>query len=321
MSIEYTPLQIATIPAQKGITFDLYIFFKEQYLKYVEKDTSLAADKLTKLKVQKIARFYIKKEDEPSYQAFLDDLLTSAIRDEKTDVEKKIDLVEGAAATGVEAMGKEPSSIASYKITQKAAKSLREVIESNPQALKKIYGRVGNELTDVIRHAMNVCALSTKLGKAVGLKEEELDDLGTAALVHDIGIAKLKGEDKMMFAKPRKAFTPQDWQVYKFHADDSVKMLSDKPYVNESIIDLVRHHEENLKGEGPKKKSKLSVSEQVLSLVNCYDKKIVAQKLTAKEAVKELQIEEMGKYDLKMIQTFIKMLEKEGLIEIKKKSA
>jgi len=313
--MNYVPLQIATILPEKELTFDLYIHFKDQYLQYASSGTSISGEKLDKLQVQQIAKFYIPASQEPNYEAFLDAIINEAVGSDETPLENKLDLIEGAAATGIEGMEQESSSVASYKITQKAAKGLREIIGNNPNALKKIYGKVSNELTDLIRHNYNVCALSTKLGEQLGLTDEELDDLGTAALLHDLGITRLQGDDKLLFMKPKKNFTPADYRIYKFHVEDSVKLLADKPYVNENVIELVRNHEENMGGTGPQKKKKLTKSEEILSLVNNYDKRVISQKVHAKQAAKELQIEEVGNYQLKTIQALIKVLQAEGLFE------
>ena len=51
--MDFTPLRISTIKPGKEITFDLYIFFKEQFLKYLENGKALNEDLLLKLKKQK----------------------------------------------------------------------------------------------------------------------------------------------------------------------------------------------------------------------------------------------------------------------------
>ena len=315
MEKNFIPLQIATIVPEKEITFDLFIYFKETYLCYLEKGHSLHPEKLDKLRTQKIARFYIKDEDERNYQKFLDALLKEALEDTKRPADEKMNLVESAAATGIECLSNDPKNSASYQITEKAAKSLRQLIEENPVLLKKIYTNMGENISEVIKHSLNVCALSTRLGKQLGLTEKELDDLGTAALVHDIGLSKLSKEDKVLFQKPKKVFTPGQKGVYKFHTKDGRAMLADKPWSNPAVLDLVEAHEENLAGEGPMKKSKLTPSEAILSLVNNYDKRVITQKIPPKQAMKELQIDEVGKYDLNHMKALNQMLKEDGLFE------
>ena len=55
----YTPLRINTVKPERELTFELYIFFKENYLCYVKKGEQLDAPKHQKLRKQKIAKFFI----------------------------------------------------------------------------------------------------------------------------------------------------------------------------------------------------------------------------------------------------------------------
>jgi hypothetical protein len=94
-------------------------------------------------------------------------------------------------------------------------------------------------------------------------------------------------------------------------------MLSDKPYVNPRVIELVRAHEENNSGDGPLKKKKLDQMEAILSLCNNYDKRVSEPKSSPRTAIKDLQVEEVGNYDLELIKSFIEMLKAEGLFDKK----
>lgn len=312
---QYTPLQIATILPGRTLQFDLYIFFKEQYIVYADRNAKIDQEKLSKLKSQKIARFYITRDDEANYQQFLNEILSEAENDPLLDIDKKADLVEGAVGTAIEAMGQDPASEASFNMTKRAAKSLFTVVQSNPDFLKKVYGRPKGPLSNVIKHSLNVCALATKFASENGFSELEIDDLGTAALIHDIGLTKLDKDSKNLFMKPSKAFTPDDKRIYNIHVADAEKLLEEKSYVTKSVLDLVVNHEENLTGSGPKKLKKLAPLQGLLNLVNCYDKKVMTQKISPKAAMKEFQIDEVGNYDLKMINKFKKFLKAQGLFD------
>jgi HD-GYP domain-containing protein (c-di-GMP phosphodiesterase class II) len=311
----YTPLRISTVKPDRELTFELFIFFKDNYLKYAEKGGSLDQEKYTKLKKQKIAKFYIDESDEMNYQQFLDLLLEETMNSSTATVDEKVNLVEGACDTAVEKMQKDPGSEVAYNMTKKAAKNLRSVIEKNPEALKKIFGRKADEADMVIKHSLNVSALSVKLGKVCKLDDDEIDDLATAALIHDVGITQMPKEDRELFKKPRRAMTPDDRRLYAFHVKESLEMLKSKSYVNKRIMEFVENHEEVRSGDGPQKKTKLSTGEEILSLINCYDKLCITRKLEPKEALKELNIEELGNYDLDLINKFKAVLKEEGLLD------
>lgn len=315
MSPTYCPIRIRTVKPNCELTFDLFIFYKEHYLLYVEKGQAIDDEKFDKLKAQKVAKFYIPVEQEGHYQTFLDRLLAQVINDPQTPVEEKVNIAEAAGETALENMQRDPESERSYQATQKAVKSLRQVIFENPSALKKIFGKKAAKDDEIIRHSMNVAVLSVKFAQTLKCSEAEIDDLGTAALLHDIGLTKLKDEERSLFKKPRKNFTPDDRRLYGMHTKDSVKLMMDKPYVTKGVQELIINHEEVLSGNGPQKKSKLSQSEQILSMVNSYDKKIITEDITPAQALKAMMIDDLGNYDLGMLEKFKKFLKEEGILE------
>ncbi|MCB9063120.1 MAG: HD domain-containing protein [Halobacteriovoraceae bacterium] len=312
--MDFTPLRISTIKPGKEITFDLYIFFKEQFLKYLDNGKALNEDLLGKLKKQKVARFYITDKDESNYQKFLDAILAEAVASADMPTEEKVNIVEGAASTAVERMQKDPGNKSAYNMTENAARSLRQVVSKNPDALKQIYGKEAEKGDMIIKHSLNVSALSTKLGEKMGLSDEVLDDLATAALIHDIGIISLGDEMVECFFKPLSELPNETKIKYRTHPNVSAEVLASKPYVNKRISDLIMNHEEVISGKGPNKKNSLTPEEEILSLVNSYDKRMIEKGLTSKEAIKEVTIDEVGNYDLGLINKFKEVLKTEGLI-------
>lgn len=313
--MDFTPLRITTVKPQRSLTFDLYIFFKEQYLCYAKRGTTLSEDKYQKLKIQKIAKFFITESDEGNYQKFLDDLLSETLSNPNVNVEEKVVMVEGAASSAVERMQKNPGSESAYRATENAAKSLRDVIKNNPDALKKIFGKKVEKNEDIIKHSLNVCALSVKIAENCRCSEEDMDDLGTAALIHDIAIPQLSKNDLPLFYKPKKLLTNDDKRVYFLHCKDALALLQEKPYVNKNILELVANHEETLSGSGPNKKKKLTKLEEILSMVNNYDKRLITNKTTPMQTLKDMMIDEIGNYSLEMLNELKKVLQTEGLLQ------
>ena len=211
--MDFTPLRITTVKPERSLTFDLYIFFKEQYLCYAKKGSKLSQDKYNKLKDQQIAKFFITEEDEVNYQTYLDSLLMETIANANIHVNEKVSMVEGAASSAVERMQNNPANESAYRMTETAAKGLREVIKNNPEALKKIFGKKVEKNDDLIKHSLNVCALAVKIAENCRCSDAELDDLGTAALIHDIALPQLNKNDLQLFYKPKKLLTNDDKRV------------------------------------------------------------------------------------------------------------
>jgi HD-GYP domain-containing protein (c-di-GMP phosphodiesterase class II) len=318
--MDFTPLRISTVKPQRELNFDLYIYFKDQYLCYSKRGETLTEEKYQKLKQQKIAKFFITEDDEINYQNFLDKLLSDSLSNPDVNIEAKMNIVEGAATSAIERMQQDPASESAFKMTNSAAKSLRQMIKNNPETLKKIFGKKADKNEEIIKHSLNVCVLSVRLGEILKCSEQDLDDLACAALIHDVSLANMSEESRSLFFKQKKEYNIDDKKNYYLHCKNAVTMLQEKPYVNKTILDLIANHEEALSGSGPNKKRKLTKLEEILSLVNNYDKRTLTEKTTPAETLKDMMIDELGNYDLDLLNEFKKVLHAEGLLELENNS-
>lgn len=307
----YTPVRISTLRPNKQIPFGLFIYFQEKYLEYIKSGGSFDDEKYNKLKKQKISKFYIDAENESKYQKYLDELLTIALSDDNVDLDTKVDMVEGSAQTAINRMQDDPGSEVSYNLTKVAAKGLSKVILDNPEALRKIFDHKGDESELLIKHSLNVAALSIKLAKASECNEEEIENVATAGLMHDVGITLLPAEQQTLFKKNKKELSSEETVAFWEHCKGSLKILRDKDYINPDILSLVENHEELLSGKGPNKKTELTKLEEILSMVNAYDKRVTILGMDSKDAIKDLMMTELGNYNLTMIQTFQKVIKDE----------
>lgn len=309
----YTPVRITTIKANREVTFPVYIHFKDTYLEYVKAGQAIEKEKYKKLRRQKITKFFILDKDEGTYQQFLDSFLEETLNSADASVEEKSELVTGQSETAIDRLKDDPGNQTSFDMTRKAAKNLQKLIFENPESLNNVFGAEG-ETGPIVQHCINVAALSIKFAKAQNVSEEDIDFLSTAALMHDIGVLQMEEDRKELFYKPKSELTPDEKKKYYEHCKGVVQLLSERPYINNQIIELIESHEENLQGSGPLKKGKLTKPQEILSLVNAYDKKIITRKMTPDEAIKEMMIDELGNYNLDLLTKFQSFLKTAGVI-------
>jgi HD-GYP domain-containing protein (c-di-GMP phosphodiesterase class II) len=125
-----------------------------------------------------------------------------------------------------------------------------------------------------------------------------------------------KNEQEILFRRPMSKFSQDDKRIYQEHVNHSVRLVSNKPFVNQKIVNLISKHEERLGGAGyPKKETKLELLEQVLGFANNFDKRTTILGQTVQQAYKEIQMEEMGNYDLKLFQKLRELLMADNLFQ------
>lgn len=119
-------------------------------------------------------------------------------------------------------------------------------------------------------HPVNVMVICLLLGRALGLSSTELQDLGVAALVHDMGKRALPAH----MAELSGAMTPEEKQRYESHVGESVACAT-RMGLPESVLLAIAQHHEMIDGSGFPLclvGEDLGRAGQILALVNRYDR-------------------------------------------------
>jgi putative nucleotidyltransferase with HDIG domain len=96
-------------------------------------------------------------------------------------------------------------------------------------------------------HSLRVQGLAERIGREAGLTGREVEELGIAALLHDIGKIEVVYEEILM--KPG-SLSVQEREVIQSHVTRGVEILSSLSSLSESVIEGVRHHHEAFDGSG-----------------------------------------------------------------------
>jgi HD-GYP domain-containing protein (c-di-GMP phosphodiesterase class II) len=159
-------------------------------------------------------------------------------------------------------------------------------------------------------HAMNVAVISLLMGRVFGLGEDEMLDLGTGALMHDVG--KLDLPERVRQLDER--MCREDVALYRDHVAHGVahgRRMGMRPG---AMLVLAQHHE-NADGSGfplRVKSDRMSIASRIVALVNRYDKLCnspsLAQAYTPHEALSMLFAQAQSKFDTSMLNSFIRMM-------------
>jgi putative nucleotidyltransferase with HDIG domain len=119
-------------------------------------------------------------------------------------------------------------------------------------------------------HSVNVSVLAISLGKRLGLSEHDLNALGLAGLLHDIGKMQIP---EQILNKPGK-LTEAEFNVMKQHAYRGYVYLKSTRSVSEEILQAVRHHHEKSDGSGYPdglREAKIPKFAKIISVADVYD--------------------------------------------------
>jgi hypothetical protein len=95
-------------------------------------------------------------------------------------------------------------------------------------------------------HSRRVQQYSTIIARAIGLSEKQIDEIGRAALLHDVG--KIYEKYASVLSKQDK-LTPEEWAIIQEHPADGANLVSTMTKLRD-IVPAIRHHHENWDGTG-----------------------------------------------------------------------
>lgn len=146
---------------------------------------------------------------------------------------------------------------------------LVESIMRNPDA-QMCFTQLKNRDEYTAQHSVNVCVLALAFGRHLGLAPDDLNLLGTGALLHDIGKLKTPLE---VLNKPGR-LTDAEFEIMRQHPVHGRELLERIPGIPPEVIDVAFSHHERLQGHGyPRglQHDEISVWSRMVAIVDVYD--------------------------------------------------
>lgn len=159
-------------------------------------------------------------------------------------------------------------------------------------------------------HPVNVTVVSLLLGKAMGLSQAELIDLGMAAFLHDVGKAQLP--DRVRWLEEN--FSTAEYKLYQEHVAKSVQVGKAMELSKGALLAIAQHHELT-DGSGFPTRAKgesMTVAARILALVNRYDNLCnpsrPAAAMTPHESLSLIFAQLKTRFDTAALSAFIRMM-------------
>jgi len=163
-------------------------------------------------------------------------------------------------------------------------------------------------------HSHRVSKLCESMGRALGLHEDEIKELKTVGLLHDIG--KIAISENILNKKGK--LTNEEWEEIKRHPEIGYRILSTVNDMSEMAEYVLIHHEKwngtgypkGLKGE------QILLKSRIISIADAYDAMISERAyrnaLSEEAAIEQLKINAGIQFDPELVKVFIeKVLNKQ----------
>lgn len=159
-------------------------------------------------------------------------------------------------------------------------------------------------------HALNVAVISLLMGRVFGFSPAEMQDMGVGALLHDIG--KLELPERARHDDDRCG--PSEHALYREHVAHGVNAGRRMGLEPGALLVIAQHHEMADASGFPQRLNldRMSGAARIVALVNRYDNlcnpRNPALALTPHEALQTLFAQSKSKFDITMLNAFIRMM-------------
>ena len=163
-------------------------------------------------------------------------------------------------------------------------------------------------------HSERVSIYAEQIAMEVLMDEEEIKNIKLAGLLHDIG--KIATYDYLL-DKP-KGLTNEEYEIVKKHPVQGVNILKEIKQLKE-IVPLIKYHHERLDGNGYPDKlkgSQIPLGARILHVADSFDSMTSDRPYRPAPgiefALSELQNNRGSQFDERVVNAFIKVLEKQN---------
>lgn len=157
-------------------------------------------------------------------------------------------------------------------------------------------------------HCVNVCILSLITGMCLGYDRKKLIDLGTGAILHDIGKTLIPLQ---ILNKPSR-LEPTEYEEIKKHTVYGYEILKNVLNKKDTILDIVLSHHERFDGKGyPNGLVGEEIHEysRIVAVADVYDaltsNRVYRRKAQNQEAIEYLYTMKHSQFDEKIVDLFV----------------
>lgn len=296
--MSYVSVRTSTIRPGAKLLFDVYVLYKDNYVKYREVQQLFEEKTFDRFKLKKIKKLFIPAAQEPAYLKYLDEALDQ-LQAKDTAVESRAELAQDTLRQESDNIGKTLESEEAYRDSESRIHKVVDFMLNEPTALAGMLSSAGLSVDDSA-HGSTVSSLSLALGTfSKFVNREELTDLAVAGLLHDGALKELGFDAKTELANLGK----EDKVKFKKHPAMAAEKVAGKKFITARVLRIIQDHEEFGEGLGfPEKKrfAKLQVDSQIFNICDALDHFCIKQGKTAAECIDAFVAEKGEQYDLEL---------------------
>jgi putative nucleotidyltransferase with HDIG domain len=311
---KYKRIDKRLITEGSQIDFNLFLTNETKNAMTIFLQSDSSVDGNTKVKLREIEMLYISEDEEERYQAYIDKHLQRIAQNSDIPTKQKARLVYAKAVESIDAMFNNPESLKNVENTQPVVNSFIDIILNDTSAVESLMQITAHDYY-THTHSINVSIYTLSLGSFLGIKGKDLEVLGMAAILHDLGKSKI---DYEIINKNGK-LSDEEFTLMKNHPVFGHEIALKLGIEDKRILTGIRHHHEKIEGGGYPdnlKGDQISYFARIIGICDVFDalstKRSYKDPMTSFNSLLLMKQQMAGHLDMDIMNAFIKMLHNQG---------
>lgn len=306
-SPSYFKVRINTLSHRQPTTFDLHLRVADQVILYLRAGDRLDEEKIRALETRDSGNhFLVKEEDRKAYKTYVHNQMISS----NLNVREKAVVLRESSMTLMEELFEHPDVNKALDASRPVIKEFVEFMKAEPEAMSHLISLSGHDFY-TYNHSLDVSIYSLGLGESLTLNKVELEELGVAALLHDVG----KRQISLDILCKKGPLSDAEWAQMQKHPQYGLAILDGHPNVTDAIKAACFEHHESWVGNGyPQQISGQEIHPfaRVVAITDTYDAMTTQRSynvpMTPVDAVTTMKEKISGRYDPEMLKAMYSVL-------------
>ncbi len=265
METRFFRIRISSLVPERPTTFNLYVYINGRHILYLHAGDNLSSDKIQKLSSKGTDVFYVADEERGAYKQYI----TSYLDADTLDPNHKAQILRESSFTLVEEIFEKEDVGQALQESRETIHQFVSLMDQEPEAMTHLIGLSTHDFY-TYNHSLDVAIYSLGLGKAIGLSDHELLDLGQGALFHDVG----KRHVSVDIICKKGPLSEIEWAQMRLHPTYGLQILNAYEQVSEGVKAACFEHHEHFEGNGYPQGlsgSEIHLFGRIVAIADCYD--------------------------------------------------
>jgi HD-GYP domain-containing protein (c-di-GMP phosphodiesterase class II) len=243
----YIPVHLDGLVLDSVVDFHLHLQTSPgHFVLFRGPDLEFTTAHHARLLANRVETLWLKGDERRRYEQYVERHLETLLGNPKIATSRKVELLQSAAQTTLEAVMVDPRHTDAVPRTRRVAQQTVQLIVRDRDAMGHMAALMARDY-DTVRHSMNVSVFATGLAAAAGVTNpSDLRDIALGGLLHDIGKSELPRE---LIVKPG-AYTEEEMTLMRTHVARGEHILQADGRMGSLGMVVVSQHHERLTGNG-----------------------------------------------------------------------